>query len=145
MAISCRQDLTIRQSLLPGHRISEYSGLYVRVTGVNGQLYWKHNSCQVIKSIYRIGRVPRGFAGAVRSIFSFRNRESRNMQKGLCITALSISALVLLLFLADILLGLLGMQSMAPYKSFSMLGDAVFMVIAALIAWQCWSIFRKLP
>lgn len=67
------------------------------------------------------------------------------MQKGLCITALSISALVLLLFLADILMGLLGMQGMAPYKAFSMVGDGVFIVVAAIIGWQSWSIFRKLP
>lgn len=67
------------------------------------------------------------------------------MQKGLCITALSISALVLVLFLADILLGLGGMQAMAPYKFFSWYGDLVFIVIATLIGWMSWINYQKLP
>jgi len=67
------------------------------------------------------------------------------MQKGLCITALSISALVLLLFLADILLGFAGMESLAPYKAFSTLNDLVFIVFAAIIGFMSWNIFKSLP
>lgn len=67
------------------------------------------------------------------------------MQKGLCITALSISALVFLLFLADILMGFGGMQALAPYKFFSWVNDLIFLVIAAIVGWMSWSIFRKLP
>ncbi len=67
------------------------------------------------------------------------------MQKGLCITALSISALVLLLFLADILLGFAGMKAMAPYKSFSMVYDLVFIVCAGVIGFMSWKVYKTLP
>ncbi len=67
------------------------------------------------------------------------------MQKGLCITALSISALVLLLFLADILLGLAGMKALAPYKSFSLVGDLVFMACSGLIGFMSWNVYKTLP
>lgn len=67
------------------------------------------------------------------------------MQKGLCITALSISSLVLILFLADILMGVGGMRALAPFKYYSLVSDLVFIACAALVGWLSWSIFRKLP
>lgn len=72
-------------------------------------------------------------------------KKAADMQKGLCIAALSISGLVLLLFLADILMGVGGMQAFAPYKGFSILSDAVFIVCAAIIGWLSWINYRKLP
>ncbi len=74
-----------------------------------------------------------------------QGKKAADMQKGLCIAALSISGLVLLLFLADILMWLGSMQAFAPYKGFNVWSDLVFIVCAAIIGWLSWTNYRKLP
>jgi hypothetical protein len=64
--------------------------------------------------------------------------------KGLCITALTIAVIVFALFLADLVLGLSGMQSMAPFKYTNLLMDIIFVICSAALAVMSWFTFRDL-
>ena len=66
------------------------------------------------------------------------------MQKGLCIIALSIAVVILILFLADLILGLSGQSAIAPFKyALGMIVDLVFVVVAGIIAAMSWATFKK--
>ena len=65
------------------------------------------------------------------------------MPKALCLTALVISILVFLLFFADLVLGQIGMESVAPFRGFSFWIDLVFSISAAIIAWLAFVTFRE--
>ncbi len=56
------------------------------------------------------------------------------MQKGLCIAALAISAVVFVLFLLDLALGLAGQAQLAPFRYASLITDIVFVVGSLLLA-----------
>lgn len=55
------------------------------------------------------------------------------MQKVLCYFSLTISVIVLALFLADLILGMAGMVEIAPFKYASMVMDIVFAVCALIL------------
>jgi len=63
--------------------------------------------------------------------------------KGLCITALTISVIVLVLFLADLILGLAGMANLAPFKYNNMIMDIIFIVCSGSLAVMSWFTFRE--
>ncbi len=65
------------------------------------------------------------------------------MPKALCITALAISILVLILFVADLLLGLANARSMAPLRGESIVLDIVFAICAGVLGFLSWTTFRK--
>ena len=65
------------------------------------------------------------------------------MQKGLCIAALTISVIVFVLFLADLILGLAGMNEIAPFKYADMTIDIVFSVCSLALALMSWFTFRE--
>jgi hypothetical protein len=65
------------------------------------------------------------------------------MSKALCVSALAISILVLILFLADLVLGLANARSIAPLRGENFLLDAVFIVCAAVLGYLSWSTFRR--
>ncbi len=65
------------------------------------------------------------------------------MQKGLCITALSIAVIVLALFLADLILGLAGMFQIAPFKYANMIIDIVFIVCSVVLAVMSWFTLKE--
>lgn len=65
------------------------------------------------------------------------------MPKGLCITALVISALVLVLFLSDFVLMFAGLKAIAPFKGASWLIDIVFSVCAGVVAFLSWQTFKE--
>lgn len=65
------------------------------------------------------------------------------MPKALCISALAISILVLILFLADLVLGLANAKSIAPLRGESPLLDVVFVACAAVLGFLSWVTFRK--
>ena len=60
------------------------------------------------------------------------------MQKGLCITAVAIAVIVFVLFFADLLFGLFGMQGIAPFKGASMLISIVFSICSAILGYLSW-------
>ena len=55
------------------------------------------------------------------------------MQKVLCYFSLTISVIVLALFLADLILGMAGMVEIAPFKYASMVMDIVFVICALIL------------
>lgn len=65
------------------------------------------------------------------------------MQKALCIAALAISVIVFVLFFADLLLGLLGQDMIAPFKYASLLIDIVFAVCSAILGVLSWLTYRQ--
>lgn len=65
------------------------------------------------------------------------------MQKGLCITALTISVIVFAIFLADLVLGLMGNVTIAPFKYANMIMDIVFVVCALIVGVLSWFTFKE--
>jgi hypothetical protein len=65
------------------------------------------------------------------------------VQKGLCITALTIAVIVLALFLADLILGLAGMFQLAPFKYANMIVDIVFIICSLVLGVMSWFTLRE--
>lgn len=65
------------------------------------------------------------------------------MQKGLCIAALAISLIVFAIFLADLLLGMAGMEKIAPFHSADTTIDIVFVVCSILLGVMSWFTLRE--
>ena len=65
------------------------------------------------------------------------------MPKALCLISLVASILVVVLFLADMALGLLGMQDLAPLRSANTLMDVVFIVAGAALILMSWTTYRE--
>ena len=66
------------------------------------------------------------------------------MPKALCLTGLVIAILVFLIFLSDLLFGMIGMASLAPFKMTSMLMDIMFLLCAVGLAFVSWTSFKEL-
>lgn len=68
------------------------------------------------------------------------------MQKGLCITALTISVIVFAIFLADLIFGLAGMANLKPFKyedlSMTIL-DIVFVICALVLGILSWNTYKE--
>ena len=66
-----------------------------------------------------------------------------SVQKGLCIAALTIAVIVFALFLADLILGLAGMNQIAPFKYANPYIDIVFVVCSLALAVMSWFTLRE--
>jgi len=66
------------------------------------------------------------------------------VQKGLCIAALTISLIVFVLFLADLILGhFMNSQDIAPFKGENMPIDIVFIVCSLILGLLSWFTYRE--
>ena len=65
------------------------------------------------------------------------------MQKGLCITALTMSVIVFLIFAADLIFGLAGMLNLAPFKYANMIIDIVFVICSLVVAVLSWFTYKE--
>lgn len=65
------------------------------------------------------------------------------MPKALCLISLVASILVVVLFLADMALGLLGMQDLAPLRSAKTLMDVVFIIAGSALIFMSWTTYRE--
>jgi len=65
------------------------------------------------------------------------------MPKALCLFSLVASILVVFLFLADAVLGLVGMSSIAPLSAASLMMDITFVVLGGLMIFLSWSTYRE--
>lgn len=65
------------------------------------------------------------------------------MPKALCLISLVTSILVVVLFLADLALGLLGMQDLAPLRSANTWMDVVFIGAGAALIFMSWTTYRE--
>ena len=66
------------------------------------------------------------------------------MQKGLCIAALTISLIVFVLFLADLILGhFMQSSDIAPFKGENLPIDIVFVVCSLILGLLSWFTYRE--
>lgn len=65
------------------------------------------------------------------------------MPKALCIFAMVVAALVLLLFLADLILNLVGMKALAPFYGAVWYLDLVFAIAAGVLGYLSWLTWRE--
>jgi hypothetical protein len=66
------------------------------------------------------------------------------MPKALCLTGLVIAILVFLIFFLDLLFGMAGMLSFAPFKLSNVSMDVIFLLCAAGLGFLSWTSFREL-
>jgi len=64
------------------------------------------------------------------------------MPKLLCLGGLVVAALVLILFLVNLVLGFSGMAGLFNFRSWLM--DIVFIICSALLGYLSWTSFREL-
>lgn len=65
------------------------------------------------------------------------------MPKALCLASLVVAALLLLLFLADLVMRLAGLAEIAPLRGASLLMDLGFLVCAGILAYLSWSTYKE--
>ena len=65
------------------------------------------------------------------------------MPKAICLISLVASILVVVLFLADMAMGFLGMEDMAPLRSADKLMDLVFVIAGAALISMSWMTYRE--
>jgi len=65
------------------------------------------------------------------------------MPKALCLISLVASILVVVLFLADAVMGLLSMHDIAPLRGANMMMDIAFVILAAIMIFMSWKTFRE--
>ena len=66
------------------------------------------------------------------------------MAKGMCISGLVIAALIMLVFLVDLLAGMSeGTKFLAPFKGANPTLDIVLILCAAALGYMSWSTFRE--
>ena len=65
------------------------------------------------------------------------------MPKALCLISLVASILIVVLFLADFAMGMLGMEDIAPLGSASSMMDLTFIVMGGLMIYLSWSTYRE--
>ena len=65
------------------------------------------------------------------------------MPKALCLISLVVSILLVVLFLADMVLGLAGQVSIAPLKYASPLMDITFVILGGIMIFMSWTTYRE--
>ena len=65
------------------------------------------------------------------------------MAKGLCISGIVIAALLLLIFLTDLVAALAGLEGLAPFKGASRTMDIVFVICAVGLAFIAWTTLKE--
>ncbi len=65
------------------------------------------------------------------------------MPKALCLTSLVASILVVVLFLADAAMGMLGMNDIAPLGGASLMMDFAFIIVGGAMIYLSWSTYRE--
>ena len=64
--------------------------------------------------------------------------------KALCISGMVVAGLILVLFLTDLLFGLIGVQMLQPFKFSSSLMDIAFIVLAGLLGFLSWTAWKEI-
>lgn len=66
------------------------------------------------------------------------------MPKALSLISLVLAVVIVVLFLTDAVMGLLGMEQSAPLRAASLLMDFMFVVAGGVLIFMSWSTFREL-
>ncbi len=65
------------------------------------------------------------------------------MPKALCLISLVASILIVVLFMADLAMGMLGMTEIAPLRSANKMMDITFVLMGAVMIYLSWSTYRE--
>jgi len=65
------------------------------------------------------------------------------MPKALCLISLVASILIVVLFLTDAAMGLLGMSDIAPLRSANLMMDIAFIILGSAMIYMSWSTYRE--
>ena len=65
------------------------------------------------------------------------------MPKALCLISLVASILIVVLFLADAIMGMAGMGDIAPLQAASTMMDMTFVVIGAIMIFMSWRTYKE--
>ena len=65
------------------------------------------------------------------------------MPKALCLLSLVASILIVVLFLADLGMGMLGWIEIAPLRMASTMMDITFIILGSVMIYLSWSTFRE--
>jgi hypothetical protein len=65
------------------------------------------------------------------------------MPKALCLTSLVVAIIIVVLFLADAVMGFMGMATMAPLRSANMLMDITFIILGSVLAYMSFVTWRE--
>lgn len=65
------------------------------------------------------------------------------MPKALCLTSLVVAALLLLLFLVDLIMRFAGLAPSAPLRGASLIMDITFVILAGILAFVSWTTYRE--
>ena len=65
------------------------------------------------------------------------------MPKALCLISLVASILIVVLFLADFAMGMLGMAESAPLRGARPLMDLTFIIFGGLLIYLSWTTYRE--
>ena len=65
------------------------------------------------------------------------------MPKALCLISLVASILIVVLFLADAAMGMMGMQDIAPLRAANTLMDVAFTLIGSIMIYLSWATYRE--
>lgn len=65
------------------------------------------------------------------------------MPKALCLISLVVSILIVVLFLADALMGMAGMKDLAPLQSASTMMDITFVIVGSILIFMSWKTYRE--
>jgi len=65
------------------------------------------------------------------------------MPKALCLISLVASILIVVLFLADAIMGMVGAADVAPLRSANLTMDIVFVVLGSALIFMSWTTYRE--
>lgn len=65
------------------------------------------------------------------------------MPKALCLTSLVVAALLLLLFLVDLIMRFAGLAPSAPLRGASLIMDITFLIFSGILAFLSWSTYKE--
>jgi len=65
------------------------------------------------------------------------------MPKALCLTSLVVAVLIVVMFLTDAVMGFIGMNTMAPFRSANLMMDITFIVTGSLLAYMSFATWRE--
>jgi hypothetical protein len=65
------------------------------------------------------------------------------MPKALCLTSLVVAIIIVVLFLADAVMGFMGMATMAPLRSANLLMDLTFIILGSVLAYMSFVTWRE--
>jgi len=65
------------------------------------------------------------------------------MPKALCLASLVVAVSIVVLFLADAVMGFMGMSTMAPLRSASLLMDITFIITGSILAYLSFKTWKE--